>query len=140
MTPFTPLMSTLGGGLIGLSAVVLMASLGRIAGMTGIVAGLVPPQSKDRDWRAVFLLGAIVAPFLLGLFKFTPAFDVPISTPMLMLGGVIVGIGTNYGAGCPSGHGICGLSRFSPRSIVAVITFMITTAITVYVVRHVMGA
>ena len=140
MTEFTPLYSSLGGMLIGLSALVLMAGLGRIAGMTGIVAGLLPPAAADKDWRVVFLLGAIVAPVVLHLAGKTPGFDVPVSTPALLIGGVIVGIGVQFGAGCPSGHGICGIARFSVRSVIAVITFMITTAITVYVVRHLMGA
>lgn len=140
MTEFTPLTSTLGGMLIGLSAVVLMASLGRIAGMTGILAGVIPPRESENsdnfDWRWVFLVGAIVAPVILRMAGFVPPFSVPSSTIALVVGGLLVGIGVHFGAGCPSGHGICGLARFSPRSLVAVITFMIATAITVYVVRH----
>ena len=143
MTDFTPLYSTLGGMLIGLSAVVLMASLGRIAGMTGILAGIIPPRdAKTPDniaWRLVFLAGAVFAPVILRLAGFTPPFSVPASPTILVVGGLLVGIGVNFGGGCPSGHGICGLARFSPRSLVAVITFMIATAITVYVVRHVAG-
>ena len=143
MTDFTPISATLGGMLVGVSAVVLMAALGRIAGMTGIVAGILPPLSQqERDnytWRIVFLLGAIAAPALLGLGGFLPSFEVPLSKLMMIVGGVIVGVGVHYGAGCPSGHGICGLARFSPRSLVAVATFMVTTAITVYIVRHVVG-
>ena len=143
MTDFTPISATLGGMLVGLSAVVLMAALGRIAGMTGIVAGILPPLSQqERDnytWRIVFLLGAIAAPALLGFGGFLPSFEVPLSNLMMIVGGVIVGVGVHYGAGCPSGHGICGLARFSPRSLVAVATFMVTTAITVYIVRHVVG-
>ena len=136
MTDFTPLMSTLGGMLIGLSAVVLMLSHGRIAGMTGIVAGLVPPQASDRDWRVVFILGAMAAPVLMLAFGSMPVVTVPSSNLLLVIGGLLVGIGVTYGGGCPSGHGVCGLARLSPRSLVAVITFMIATAITVYVVRH----
>jgi uncharacterized protein len=140
MTEFTPLYSTLGGMLIGLSAVVLMASLGRIAGMTGIIAGLLPPHETPKadnlNWRLVFLAGAIAAPVMLKLFGFAPGFSVPSSKIELVVGGLLVGIGVHYGAGCPSGHGICGLARFSPRSLAAVITFMATTAITVFLVRH----
>jgi uncharacterized protein len=143
MTNFTPLYSALGGMLIGLSAVVLMASLGRIAGMTGIIAGIIPPReaesSDNFNWRLVFLSGAILAPVILRFVGFIPPFAVPSSMPTLVIGGVLVGIGVHYGAGCPSGHGICGLARFSHRSLVAVVTFMITTAITVYIVRHVAG-
>ena len=143
MTEFTPLYSTLGGMLIGLSAVVLMASLGRIAGMTGILAGVIPPRdagtSDNLIWRLVFLMGAILAPVILGFAGFIPSFSVPVSPTVLVIGGLLVGFGVHYGAGCPSGHGICGLARFSLRSLVAVITFMITTAITVYIVRHVAG-
>jgi uncharacterized protein len=143
MTEFTPFYSTFGGMLIGLSAVVLMASLGRIAGMTGIVAGVIPPRdggsSDNFYWRVVFLLGAIAAPVLLRLVGFVSAFGAASSPTALVLGGLLVGIGVHYGAGCPSGHGICGLARFSSRSLVAVLTFMVTTAVTVYVVRHVAG-
>ena len=144
MTDFTPFYSTLGGMLIGVSAVILMASIGRIAGMTGILAGIIPPResryAENFQWRAVFLLGAILAPLLLRHTGFVPNFSVPVSTPALIIGGLLVGIGVNFGGGCPSGHGICGLARFSPRSLVAVVTFMLTTAITVYIVRHVVGS
>lgn len=139
MTVFSPYMSLFGGALIGLSAVVLMLVQGRIAGMTGIVSGLVPPLAKDWDWRVVFLIGAVAAPIVLMSVGFVPAFEVPVSTPLLLFGGVLVGIGASFGGGCPSGHGVCGLARFSPRSLVAVVTFMATCALTVFVVRHVMG-
>lgn len=139
MTEFSPLSALFGGSLIGLSAVLLMLVQGRIAGMTGIVAGLVPPLAKDRDWRVVFLIGAVAAPIVLSFAGFVPAFEVPVSTPLLMAGGVLVGIGAHFGGGCPSGHGVCGLSRFSFRSLVAVATFMATCGLTVFILRHVVG-
>ena len=131
MTDFTPLQS-----LIGLSAVLLMGLHGRIAGMTGILSGIVPPLAPDWQWRAAFLAGAIVAPLLFLLAGGEIAFSVPVSTGALVFGGLLVGIGVHFGNGCPSGHGICGIARLSPRSLVAVPTFMATAFITVYVIRH----
>jgi uncharacterized membrane protein YedE/YeeE len=139
MTDFTPLQSLIGGALIGLSAVLLMALHGRIAGMTGILSGVVPPLASDWQWRAAFLAGAIVAPLLFLLAGGEIAFSVPVSTGALVIGGVLVGIGVHFGNGCPSGHGICGIARLSPRSLVAVPTFMATAFITVYVIRHVIA-
>ena len=139
MTDFTPLQSLIGGALIGLSAVLLMALHGRIAGMTGILSGVVPPLAPDWQWRAAFLAGAIVAPLLFLLAGGEIAFSVPVSTGALVIGGVLVGIGVHFGNGCPSGHGICGIARLSPRSLVAVPTFMATAFITVYVIRHVIA-
>ena len=140
MTDFTPLQSLFGGALIGLSAVLLMALHGRIAGMTGILSGIIPPLAPDWQWRGAFLAGAIVVPILFVLAGGRIVFDVPVSTGALILGGVLVGIGINFGNGCPSGHGICGIARLSPRSIVAVLTFMATAFVTVYVTRHLIGA
>lgn len=138
MTAFTPLQSLLGGGLIGLSAVLLMAFHGRIAGMTGILTGILP-GAESRGWRLAFLAGAIVAPALIvGLGA-----DIPFATetPLfwIVVSGLVVGIGVTFGGGCTSGHGICGNARLSPRSIVATLTFMLTTGLTVYVVRHIFG-
>ena len=140
MTDFTPWQSMLGGALIGLSAVLLMALHGRIAGMTGILSGVVPPLAPDWPWRAAFLVGAVLAPLVYIAAGGTIAFSVPVSTPALAIGGVIVGIGVSFGNGCPSGHGICGLARLSPRSLVAVGMFMATAFATVFVTRHVLGA
>ena len=137
MTEFTPLLSLLGGAMIGLSAVLLMAFHGKIAGMTGILADVLPPVSRDWQWRAVFLIGTVAAPLVYRLVGGTIAFAVPVTPLSLMVGGLIVGIGVTFGAGCPSGHGICGLARFSPRSLVAVVTFMITAFVTVFIIRHV---
>lgn len=139
MTQFTPLQSLLGGALIGLSAVLLMAFHGRIAGMSGILAGLLP-GAESRSWRLAFLAGAVAAPFL--IIMLTGA-EIPFhsETPLVwtIASGLIVGIGVTFGGGCTSGHGICGNARLSRRSIVATITFMITTGVTVYVLRHLLG-
>jgi uncharacterized protein len=140
MTDFTPLQSLFGGALIGLSAVLLMALHGRIAGMTGILSGIIPPLAPDWQWRAAFLAGAVVTPILFVLAGGQIVFSVPVSSGALILGGVLVGIGVNFGNGCPSGHGICGIARLSPRSIVAVLTFMAAALVTVYVTRHLIGA
>ncbi len=140
MTEFTPWMSLAGGILIGLSAVLLMALHGRIAGMTAILGGIIPPFPTDWAWRAAFLAGAVIAPMAWVATGNTIAFAVPLSTPMLVIGGVIVGIGVTYGSGCTSGHGVCGMARLSPRSIVATLVFMAFSIGTVFVVRHVIGA
>ncbi len=141
MTEFTPLQSLLGGALIGLSAVLLMAVHGRIAGITGILGGLLPPGIvTDWPWRLAFLGGMLLAPFAYAAVSTVPpGFSSPGSWPALAAGGVIVGIGVTYGSGCTSGHGVCGLARFSPRSLAAVLTFMATAALTVFVARHVLG-
>jgi uncharacterized membrane protein YedE/YeeE len=141
-TAFTPLQSLGGGTLIGLAAVLLMGTMGRIMGATGILAGLLQPANmSDWSWRAAVLLGMVSGPIAVMLVTGNmPAVQVPVSTPMLLIGGFIVGIGGTFGAGCTSGHGVCGMARLSPRSIMATLTFMLTTAITVYVIRHVIGA
>lgn len=139
MTDFTPIQSLIGGILIGLSAVLLMALHGRVAGMTGILTGVIPPVASDWRWRAAFLAGAIVAPVIYLAAGGVIPFEVPVSTAALALGGLLVGIGVHFGNGCPSGHGVCGLARFSPRSLAAVLTFMLTAFATVFVIRHVIG-
>jgi hypothetical protein len=140
MTDFTPWQSLLGGALIGLSAVLLMAVHGRIAGISGILSGIIPPLALDWQWRAMFLAGAIAGPLLLTLAGGEIPFSVPVSTGSLILGGVLVGVGVHFGNGCPSGHGICGIARLSPRSIAAVLVFMATAFVTVYVTHHLIGA
>ncbi|MGE0502234.1 MAG: YeeE/YedE family protein [Rhizobiaceae bacterium] len=140
-TEFTPFASLAGGALIGLAAVMLMALHGKIAGMTGIVAGVIPPAASDWAWRAAFLLGTITAPALMvatGMVAIP--FQVPVSTAALVTGGLIVGVGVTLGGGCTSGHGVCGMARLSPRSIVATLVFMAATFATVFVVRHLIGA
>ena len=136
---FTPLASLLGGGLIGLATVLLMATVGRIFGATGILSAAIWADD-DRAWRWALLAGMVSGPTLYMLLTGNwPEITVPVSTPALVIGGLLVGIGVSYGSGCTSGHGVCGLARLSPRSLVAVPTFMAATALTVYVVRHVVG-
>lgn len=140
-TEFTPWMSLGGGILIGLAATLLMLVQGRIFGATGVVAGLVQPTSRsDFTWRAVLLAGMVSGPLvILALTGAMPTVTVPVSNTMLIVGGLIVGIGGTFGSGCTSGHGVCGMARLSPRSLAATLTFMATTGVTVYVVRHVIG-
>lgn len=140
-TSFTPLASFGGGMAIGLGAVLLMLGLGRILGATGILSGLVFPENRDElGWRAAMIVGMIAAPVVLFAITGTmPELTVPISPPMIVVGGVIVGLGASLGSGCTSGHGVCGLSRLSLRSLVAVPTFMATAAVTVFIIRHVFG-
>lgn len=140
VTVFTPWTSLAGGLLIGLSAVILMAFNGRIAGMTGILAGVLPPSGFDAGWRIAFLAGAIAMPALLVAGGMVIPFQVPVSTAAMIAGGFIVGVGVTYGAGCTSGHGVCGMARLSRRSIAATMIFMAATFATVFVVRHVLGA
>ncbi len=140
-TLFTPFQSLLGGVLVGIAAVMLMGLMGRIMGATGILSGLVTPTAMSEwDWRAALLAGMTTGPgVILLLTGQMPAVQVPVTTPMLIIGGLIVGLGATYGSGCTSGHGVCGMARISTRSIVATLTFMFTTAFTVYVIRHVLG-
>jgi len=140
-TIFTPWQSLAGGALIGLAATFLMLSLGRIFGATGILSGLVSlGPAQDRVWRLALLLGMVSGPLaVLLLTGQMPTVQVPVSALMLVIGGLAVGAGVTYGSGCTSGHGVCGLARLSPRSFIAVLTFMIATAATVYILRHVIG-
>lgn len=140
-TAFTPFQSLIGGTLIGAASVALMLTLGRIFGATGIVAGLMSPTSRaDSLWRVALIAGMVSAPLAMLLVTGQmPPVQVPISRAMLIVGGLLVGVGVTFGAGCTSGHGVCGLARLSPRSLAATLTFMATTAATVYVIRHVIG-
>ena len=140
-TTFTPFASLTGGIMIGVAAVLLMLALGRIAGTTGILTGLFfPADAEDWGWRAAIVAGMVSAPGLMFLLTGQmPELNVPVSNASLAIGGVIVGFGVVLGSGCTSGHGVCGLARLSSRSLVATLTFMVTTALTVYVVRHVLG-
>jgi uncharacterized membrane protein YedE/YeeE len=140
-TTFTPLQSLAGGLLIGAAAVMLMGFMGRIMGATGSLAGVISPAGwADWSGRAAVLLGLMTGPVaVLALTGQTPAVQVPVGMPMLIVGGFIVGMGVTFGGGCTSGHGVCGMARLSPRSIAATGTFMVATAITVFVIRHVIG-
>ncbi len=141
-TTFTPLTSLAGGALIGIAAVMLMGLMGRIMGATGVLAGVIAPASfSDWSWRAAVVVGMISGPLVvLAISGEMPAVAVPVSTSMLAFGGFIVGLGVTFGGGCTSGHGVCGMARLSPRSIVATGVFMVATGITVFVIRHVLGA
>jgi uncharacterized membrane protein YedE/YeeE len=139
ITDFTPYASLFGGILIGLGAVILMAFNGRIAGMTAMLGGVLEPKSPDSPWRLAFLAGAIAAPLIATLLGAEFSFASPTTGVLLAIGGVIVGIGVSYGSGCTSGHGVCGLARLSPRSLVATLTFMATTFATVTLIRHGFG-
>ncbi|MEN9894454.1 MAG: hypothetical protein RIR97_306 [Pseudomonadota bacterium] len=139
ITEFTPFTSLFGGMLIGLAAVLLMALNGRIAGMTAMFGGILDPLGSDSAWRLAFLTGAIIAPMIAVAAGFSFGFESPTTGPVLVLGGIIVGIGVTYGSGCTSGHGVCGLARLSPRSLAATLTFMATTFATVTLIRHGIG-
>ena len=141
MTTFAPVAALVGGALIGASAVLLMASHGRIAGISGIVSRLLPPYGDDRlAGRLAFVLGLVAAPFAVSAATGSAVAQAVSGNLVLMIGaGLLVGFGTVWGNGCTSGHGVCGLARLSPRSIVATLTFMTAAAATVFVVRHVIG-
>lgn len=137
---FTPWSSLAGGVLIGLSAALLILGSGRVAGISGIVGGLLKPGGPDTVWRLAFLGGLLAAPLLWRLFAVLPEAQPVTGGGMLVVAGLLVGIGTRYGSGCTSGHGVCGLSRLSPRSLVATLAFMGAGFAIVYVVRHLLGA
>ena len=142
MTEFTPIYSLIGGLLIGFSALMVMFFHGRIAGISGILARLLPPWNDMRGslWRAAFLIGIVVSPFIYQLITGGAVSQTVSNDKMTMiLAGLCVGFGTGIGSGCTSGHGVCGISRLSIRSIVATITFMAFGIITVYVIRHMIG-
>ncbi len=141
-TDFTPLSALAGGALIGLAAVLLMGLHGRIMGATGILGGLLR-AGDARDWalRAAIVAGMAAGPLAYFLVAGSaPAISQPVSLAEIILGGLIVGLGVSYGGGCTSGHGVCGIARFSRRSLVATACFMTTAIATVFVVRHVLGA
>lgn len=126
-----------GGALIGASAALLLLLNGRIAGISGILGGLLAPSAREWAWRAAFLVGLLAGPVLLRLLSgHWPEVRVDVSWPMLAAAGLLVGFGTRLGSGCTSGHGVCGLARLSPRSLAAVATFMAAAALTVFLVRH----
>lgn len=137
---FTPWTALAGGVLIGISASLFILLNGRIAGITGILGGLFKPAKNDAAWRIAFSLGLIIAPIVWLLFSKLPAISIESSYPLLVFAGLVVGYGARLGSGCTSGHGVCGISRLSPRSIVATLAFMGTGFLTVYISRHVLGA
>ena len=136
---FTPWTALAGGILIGLAAASFVLLNGRIAGISGILGGLLTPSTGDIGWRVAFMAGLIGAPLLWILAADMPPINVEAGYPALIIAGLLVGIGTRYGSGCTSGHGVCGLSRLSPRSLVATLTFMATGFVTVFLIRHALG-
>jgi uncharacterized membrane protein YedE/YeeE len=137
MANFTPVSAAIGGGLIGLSAVLLMLLTGRIAGISGIFGGLLQFQTNDRGWRIAFIGGLLLAPVIAGLIGYgmTPP-KLPGNWTIIVAAGLLVGFGTRLGGGCTSGHGVCGMARLSPRSIVATLVFMATAMLVVAATHH----
>ncbi|MDD2934131.1 MAG: YeeE/YedE family protein [Methylotenera sp.] len=137
---FTPWSALAGGVLIGISASLFILLNGRIAGITGIIGGLFRPVAHDAGWRIAFTLGLIAAPMAWLLFGELPEITIDAGYGLLIAAGLIVGFSARYGSGCTSGHGVCGISRLSPRSIIATLAFMGTGFSTVYIMRHLLGA
>jgi len=137
---FTPASALIGGAIIGAAAALFVMLNGRIAGVSGILGGLARPQAGDISWRIAFVAGLIAAPLAWRLLAALPEIRVGASVPVLVAAGLLVGIGTRYGGGCTSGHGVCGVSRMSPRSIAATLAFMAAGFATVYVARHVISS
>jgi len=140
-TPFTPLEGIVGGALIGLASALLLLTDGRVAGISGILSRALAPERGDFAWRAAFLLGLpLGATLVIRATHDLHGFAITASWPLLIAGGLLVGFGTALGNGCTSGHGVCGIARGSRRSIAATCTFMLIAVITVFVLRHVLGA
>lgn len=136
---FTPYAALAGGALIGLAAAILVLCNGRIAGISGVLGGLLRPSAEGVGWRLAFLAGLLAAPIVYALAAALPRPQIDAGWATLVAAGLLVGLGTRYGAGCTSGHGVCGLSRLSLRSLVATLAFMGAGFATVYVVRHVVN-
>ena len=136
---FTPWTSLAGGVLIGTAAAMLLLLNGKIAGISGILGGLLRPRGGDIGWRVAFIAGLVAAPLLYQLVTPLPAVQIDAGTGLLIAAGLLVGLGTRYGSGCTSGHGVCGLSRLSPRSLVATAAFMAAGFMTVFIVRHLLN-
>lgn len=140
MTEFTPITGLLGGMLIGLSALLMLLGNGRIAGISGVLGGLLPPKRGDAAWRAMFIGGLFLGALAWPLVMDEPLpVDLQVGWPLMLIAGFIVGFGTRMGSGCTSGHGVCGIGRLAPRSIVATVTFMGAAIATTFVMRHVIG-
>jgi uncharacterized protein len=137
---FTPASALIGGAIIGVAAGLFLLLNGRIAGISGILGGLLRPQAGDISWRVAFAAGLVAAPLAVGLFTVLPEVQVDAGYAGLVAAGLLVGVGTRYGGGCTSGHGVCGISRLSPRSIVATVLFMAGGFATVFLVRHLIGS
>jgi len=139
MDNFTPISALLGGLLIGLATAMLWLINGRIAGISGIVGNLPSARPGDLVWRVTFLVGLLMAPLFYAAFAGTPVIRLDAGVPAILGGGLLVGFGTRLGGGCTSGHGVCGLARWSPRSLVATCLFMAAGFATVFLIRHVAG-
>ena len=137
---FTPWASLAGGILLGLASAMFILVNGRILGISGIIGGLLRPKSGDVGWRLAFVLGMLVAPVLYFLVAGPTTARIDAGWATLVIAGLLVGVGTRYGAGCTSGHGVCGLSRLSPRSLIATLAFMGAGFVTVFLVRHALGS
>jgi len=137
LNAFTPLSALAGGALIGLAAALFALFNGRIAGISGILGGLLRPKAGDIGWRFAFVAGLVIAPAVYSVFATLPASRIDAGEAVLIGAGLLVGVGTRYGAGCTSGHGVCGLSRLSARSLVATVVFMAAGFATVFVMRHI---
>ena len=135
-THFTPWAALAGGILLGLASALFVLLNGRILGISGIVGGLLRPRAGDMGWRLAFLLGMLVAPGLYWLVVGPTQPRIDANWGMVVIAGLLVGVGTRYGSGCTSGHGVCGLSRMSPRSLVATLAFMGAGFVTVFLIRH----
>lgn len=140
MNNFTPISSLIGGSIIGISAVLLMGLIGRIAGISGIFSGIIFGNTNDKIWRVLFVLGLILGPMIYTFISgVQPDFDITSNWILIVTGGLLVGFGTRLGSGCTSGHGVCGLSRFSFRSMIAVVVFIAAGVATVAITRSVLG-
>ena len=135
-THFTPWAALAGGVLLGLASALFVLLNGRILGISGIVGGLLRSRAGDMGWRLAFLLGMLVAPGLYWLVVGPTQPRIDATWGMVVMAGLLVGVGTRYGSGCTSGHGVCGLSRMSPRSLVATLAFMGAGFVTVFLIRH----
>lgn len=137
---FTPESALLGGLILGVASILLMALNGRIAGISGIIGQILPWQRHESAWRIAFIAGLLLAPFVWQIFAPFPAIEIQSNTYGLIIAGLLVGFGTRLASGCTSGHGVCGLSRLSPRSLIATLSFMGSAFITVFIMRHIIGA
>jgi uncharacterized membrane protein YedE/YeeE len=139
MTEFTPISAAIGGAMIGVSAVLLLVFNGKIAGISGIFNSSFTKKGLALSWRLLFLLGIVIGPIITSMLGYQLPSSIDSSWLIMALGGLLVGFGSNLGNGCTSGHGICGMGRLSPRSIVATLVFMLVALATVFVIRHLLG-
>ncbi|WJW81157.1 YeeE/YedE thiosulfate transporter family protein [Moellerella wisconsensis] len=134
---FTPLSAAMGGVFIGVAVAILILSNGRIAGISGIIGGIIKPIKGEFLWKVAFIIGILIAPLLFSWWFFVPVIHIAATTPLLIIGGLLVGYGTRLGSGCTSGHGICGMARLSKRSLVAMLIFMISAFVTVAIINNI---